>query len=725
MGGPQTDDSEIARAGRSDTPTPRRSWSRPRRRRAQFGALGLAALGVTGGLLAASALAAPTPAPPSVGLKVLLIGSGSADPTTVAWEAALSSEGVPYTEVTATNTGALGSWQVALPALTNGTQGNYNGVVIADSPTDFAAAQARRPRHLRGPVQRPPARRLRHRLPVRAAELGVANDPTGLAVTATSESLTPAGTTALPGLAGSVPFDTGSYAYPATVTSPAFTSWLSFGGATSLGRSTRPREPTPKRTSRKPALFFAYNQYQAQWHVLSRGLIDWVTNNTHLGLFHDVSLHLDDMFNSDNTWDITTHTTSLTAAAQMSPADVVSAAQWSRLNNFRIDWALNGGASTANATPAVADPLLAQYQTIDPATGKPYADDFGWMNHTWDHATLDQGCATSNYIQAELNQNTAFATANAGSGGLGGLGLTPDPNGTSNGYGTFDQHAFIPGEHAALANLIPGVTASIDAVSATAAAGGSGGTLPAGTYNYAVTAQYIYNTGDSQSVTSSVTVGAGQTVSLNWTGTCKAASYRVYRQAPGSATWTYVTTLNPPNPATLDPTTTASVAGGGMAPVSYTDTGAARTSTAFVPSLTVTTALEFPYEQNQVFNQAMTGRGHHRSRRGRLKALPEPAQHRLWHQHDHALHRRHDPGRGVVSHPRARARRPATPDQRLLQHRNLGAADRRVQHDLPRHRLHRGQHHQSGRVGDVQHDYQQRLRPVLCTPDEPGRRVIE
>ncbi len=334
-----------------------------------------------------------------------------------------------------------------------------------------------------------------------------------------------------------------------------------------------------------------------------------MTQNSHLGLFRNyVSLHLDDMFNSDNTWDTTTHTTSLTTAAQMSAADVVAAAQWSRLNNFRIDWALNGGASPANATPASADPLLAQYQAIDPATGKPYADDFGWMNHTWDHATLDQGCATANYIQAELNQNTAFATKPAGSGGLGGLGLTPDPNGTSNGYGTFDVHAFIPGEHAGLANLIPGATASIDAVSATAAAGGSGGTLPAGTYNYAVTAQYIYNTGDSQSVTSSVAVAAGQTVSLNWTGTCKAASYRVYRQAPGSATWTYVTTVNPPSPETLDPTTTQSVAGGGMAPVSFTDNGSIAGSSAgtFVPSLTVTTALEYPYEQNQVFNQGLT-----------------------------------------------------------------------------------------------------------------------
>src|SRR5450631_1683541 len=342
MRGPQTDHSETAQAGRSHTPTPRRSWSRPRRRRAKFGALGLAALGVTGGLLAASALAAPTPAPPSVGLKVLLIGSGSADPTTVAWESALSSEGVPYTEVTATNTGALGSWQVALPALANGTQGNYNGVVIADSPTDFAAGQLGALATYEGQYNVRQLDGYVTGFPSAPPNLGVANDTTGAAITATSESLTAAGTAALPGLAGSVPFDAGSYAYPGTVSSSAFTSWVSFGGTTSLGGVYQHPSTDAQKNVQEAALFFAYNQYQEQWRVLSRGLIDWVTQNAHLGLFRNyVSLHLDDMFNSDNTWDTSSHTTSLTAAAQMSAADIAAAAQWSRLNSFRIDWAFN------------------------------------------------------------------------------------------------------------------------------------------------------------------------------------------------------------------------------------------------------------------------------------------------------------------------------------------------------------------------------------------------
>ena len=70
-------------------------------------------------------------------LKVLLIGEGSADVTTSAWQAELTSEGVPYTLVTAEGTAP--SETVTLPALSSGTTGNYNGVVIADSPTDYAS----------------------------------------------------------------------------------------------------------------------------------------------------------------------------------------------------------------------------------------------------------------------------------------------------------------------------------------------------------------------------------------------------------------------------------------------------------------------------------------------------------------------------------------------------------------------------------------------------------
>ena len=72
--------------------------------------------------------------PKTLDLKVLLVGEGPTDVPTAAWAAALKSEGVPYTEVDAT--GAAPNATVTLPTLSSGSIGNYNGVVIADSPTD-------------------------------------------------------------------------------------------------------------------------------------------------------------------------------------------------------------------------------------------------------------------------------------------------------------------------------------------------------------------------------------------------------------------------------------------------------------------------------------------------------------------------------------------------------------------------------------------------------------
>src|ERR1022692_3301348 len=87
---------------------------------------------ISGGLAAIASPVATAATPPTLNLKILLIGEGPGDVTTTAWRAALDSEGVPYTLVTAA--GSAGSETVSLPALSSGSTGNYNGVVIADSP---------------------------------------------------------------------------------------------------------------------------------------------------------------------------------------------------------------------------------------------------------------------------------------------------------------------------------------------------------------------------------------------------------------------------------------------------------------------------------------------------------------------------------------------------------------------------------------------------------------
>ena len=95
--------------------------------------MGLAGVGCgRGGVGVAAAGAGAAGSAPVLDLRVLLVGGGSGDVTTLAWQAALDGEGVPYTLVTAS--GAVGSETVSLPALSSGSTGNFNAVVIADSP---------------------------------------------------------------------------------------------------------------------------------------------------------------------------------------------------------------------------------------------------------------------------------------------------------------------------------------------------------------------------------------------------------------------------------------------------------------------------------------------------------------------------------------------------------------------------------------------------------------
>ncbi len=105
-------------------------------------------LAMTCGGLATATIAEASVAPPTLDLRVLLIGDGASDPTTAAWAAALTNEGAPYTEVDATGATATagtsvatGSWTITLPTLSSGNTGNYDGVVVADSPLYFASGQ--------------------------------------------------------------------------------------------------------------------------------------------------------------------------------------------------------------------------------------------------------------------------------------------------------------------------------------------------------------------------------------------------------------------------------------------------------------------------------------------------------------------------------------------------------------------------------------------------------
>jgi hypothetical protein len=237
---PQPNSRETRGIGRPDENAPRRSLPRLRTRSAKVSALGLVAIGLTGGLLAtSSAHATPTPPPPSVDLTVLLIGEGANDPTTQAWDSGLTQEGVPFTEVD--GTGPAGSEAVNLPALTTTfgttTVGNFNAVVFADSPANDAAAGLAGLDSYEAQYQ---VRQLDgDAFP--STTIG-ATDVTSRTLDGTVASLpntatltNPAGTAAFPGLAGNLAFDNGTHGYPAPAAS-GFTWWITGAGTTdSLG----------------------------------------------------------------------------------------------------------------------------------------------------------------------------------------------------------------------------------------------------------------------------------------------------------------------------------------------------------------------------------------------------------------------------------------------------------------------------------------------------------
>ncbi len=374
-----------------------------------------------------SAVTASAATPPRLDLKVLLIGTGSSDPTTAAWQAALGGEGVAFT--TATASGAVGSETVSLPALSAADVGQFNGVVLADSPTNFAAGalnplydyeSAFGVRQVDGYMFPSPA-------------LGLTNG-SGATLDNTTAQLTAAGLTALPELKGPVPLDTGTFGYPASVVPRApFTPWLTnTAGQVLAGVYQHPSSDRQANVS-ELTLTFDYNATQTQWLLLAPGLINWVTGGLHLGLYRNYfGEDVDDLFIADNEWSAQFQCTPAATEpvdvgcpaadqgnaaagppdAQMTAADVAYVANWEQQTGIKLEFAFNAvGACTAPSAAAESSANCAGSTTQN---GTTYTDpgqsvdtsapndaglvnallanqsSFNWITHTWSHLFL--GC---------------------------------------------------------------------------------------------------------------------------------------------------------------------------------------------------------------------------------------------------------------------------------------------------------------------------------------------
>ncbi len=320
--------------------------------------------------LMGSGLSAPTAAAATTStaldLRVLLIGEpgqgGVADPTTAAWESALATNGVQYTEVDAV--GAAPAQTITLPALSSGTTGYFNGVVFADTPADFASGQLSalytyestfKVNQLDGYVFPSPA-------------LG-ATEVTAGALDGTTGALTTVGSADFPELAGPVPFATGTYGYGATITSGApYTTLITNSSGDALAGIYLHPTTDPQAGVAELSLYFNYNSAQLQWLLPAPGLINWVTQGTHIGLYRNyIEMDIDDTFTPDDAWDTTTHEIDYTDtdSLRMNPEDVITSAEWSRANNFRLDQLFNFGSTVADPDGELA------YNGTESAVGRP------------------------------------------------------------------------------------------------------------------------------------------------------------------------------------------------------------------------------------------------------------------------------------------------------------------------------------------------------------------
>jgi hypothetical protein len=636
----------------------------------------VATVGLVGSASSGGVASAAAPAQ-RIGMRVLVITDGTdtnfSDPTCVAnpavcnagiayqdWANTLQREGVPFTTIV-TNSASPGS--VALPALSstlaNGTQvANYQGVVVASSGS-MGLTDAQWTRLQTFEHQFSVRQVTAYAVPSSDYGLGSANPVGGSQLPlSTSLTLTSAGAKVFPYLDRVAADATQStWAYQAKPLPGASVTTLISGpgSSTLLGVYTAP--------DGRETLFQTFNQsqYYLQSQLLRHGELDWLVRNTYFGDQRNyLEADVDDNFLADDVWSVAGNATTAPHSTDFNPADalrevpadIVTASNWSRTNGFRIDMLFNGGGSVAwaagctvasggdagsggtntgcNASAPGTDPLLAQLQATNPATGRPYTSDFGWISHTWDHPNIDQGCAPQNYIEAELNQNTIWGSTPASTPGnpnAGGLGLSSSTDPAA-AFGAQNPNAIITGEHSGLANLRPGNPGQVDPPAlddATPAA--TGGTLPAGQYVYAVSDQFntaapgatpVAGSGQSAaSVSAPVTVtGTTSSVALSWGAVCHAAGYLVYR-APYTGTigaWSLIgkvaanTVTDFTNPTGNSTTNTT---GGGAVQKAFTDTGTAGAATGSSGTPTATSvpanqgsAVESPYEQNPVLDAA-------------------------------------------------------------------------------------------------------------------------
>ncbi|MFF1638440.1 hypothetical protein ACFVXA_12545 [Streptomyces sp. NPDC058246] len=346
-------------------------------------------------LLGPGAPGASAATTPRIDLKVLVVDNGAGQVAAVTAE--LKSTGIPYTTVDLGDTGRPTINAAFLSDTVNGTpRAKYQGVVLPDeAPFGAGSAEQTALETYEKTYGIPQVDAYTWAHPEVGLDYTDQNGGWSGVLDGARTQVTAAGKAGPFGyLDGPLTFEDNdpsvqeSYGYAAHPRD-GFTSYLDAPtGGTLLGQYAHDGR-------RELVLTFAYNQYQEQFKVLSRGIVEWLTQGVHLGRSRNYfSVHVDDVFAPDARWDTQRNCTPGdfdcvdgdglgTTPIRMTPDDAAYAAQWEQANGFTFDMVFNAGSgeewkSENGGTDALADRLLA-----DKAK-------YRWVNHTYTHQFL--GC---------------------------------------------------------------------------------------------------------------------------------------------------------------------------------------------------------------------------------------------------------------------------------------------------------------------------------------------
>ncbi|SDJ87265.1 hypothetical protein [Streptomyces indicus] len=360
-------------------------------------ALAMATVGLTLTLVAPAPAAAPTP---RIDLKVLVVSDGG--PATAAIAAELDSAGTPYTLVDLNQAGRpVISAGFLADTVSGRPRAKFQAVVLPnDNPFGEGSAEMAALATYEKTFAIPQVDAYTYARP----EVGLnypANGGYSGSLDGARAEVTAAGKAGPFGyLDGAVPFEDNSptvgesYAFVAKPVAGAdFTPYVEapLPGGQERGAIVGEYRHDGRR---ELVVTFVYNQYQQQYRLLARGIVNWMTQGVHLGADRNYfAVHIDDVFAADDRWDSALNCTpgdvdcppgtGQTDPIRMTAADAQYAAQWSQEKKFTLDMVYNGGGSEVfKQQNGGADPLAARL-IADKAR-------YRWVNHTYSHPYL--GC---------------------------------------------------------------------------------------------------------------------------------------------------------------------------------------------------------------------------------------------------------------------------------------------------------------------------------------------